>query len=154
FFLQARPASTPRLLARRYLGRVSPRALAERLTGDPAHAAALESSVADLRRGAAATAARLLTAAASPRWRADLRAELARYPGHVHVVVGSRDPLSPEGRALLDTLPRAAVTVIPEAGHHPQLTHPQEVARAVGAGNRSPGASAVGPSGRTARSRR
>ncbi|MEV5745176.1 alpha/beta fold hydrolase [Microbispora rosea] len=153
FFLQARPASTPRLLARRYLGRVSPRALAERLTGDPALAAALESSVADLRRGAAATAARLLTVAASPRWRADLRAELARYPGHVHVVVGSRDPLSPEGQALLDTLPRAAVTVIPEAGHHPQLTHPQEVARAVGAGNRSPGASAVGPSGRSARSR-
>ncbi|WP_051761541.1 alpha/beta fold hydrolase [Microbispora rosea] len=153
FFLQARPASTPRLLARRYLGRVSSRALAERLTGDPALAAALESSVADLRRGAAATAARLLTAAASSRWRADLRAELARYPGHVHVVVGSRDPLSPEGRALLDTLPRAAVTVIPEAGHHPQLTHPQEVARAVGAGNRSPGASAVGPSGRSARSR-
>ncbi|XVQ82707.1 NAD-dependent epimerase/dehydratase family protein [Microbispora siamensis] len=33
--------------------------LAERLTGEPAHAAALGSSVADLRRGAAATAARL-----------------------------------------------------------------------------------------------
>ncbi|MEV4459978.1 alpha/beta fold hydrolase, partial [Microbispora sp. NPDC049633] len=74
FFLQAHSASAPRLAARRYLARVSPQALAERLTGDPARAAALESSVADLRRGAAATAARLLAATASPRWRASLRA--------------------------------------------------------------------------------
>ncbi|MEU6428060.1 alpha/beta fold hydrolase [Microbispora sp. NPDC046973] len=133
FFLQERSAPAARfaLPARWYLDRVSARALAARLTGDPAHAAALHSSVADLRRGAAATAARLLAAAASPRWRADLRAELARYPGHVHVVVGSRDPLGPEGRALLDTLPRVTVTVISDAGHHPQLTHPEEVAEAV-----------------------
>ncbi|MGI5156775.1 alpha/beta fold hydrolase [Microbispora sp. CA-102843] len=133
FFLQARSAPAVRLMARWYLSRVSPRALSERLTGDSAHAPALHSSVADLRCGAAAAAARLLAAAASDRWRADLRAELARYPGRVHVVVGSRDPLSPEGRALLDTLPRATVTVIPGAGHHPQLTHPEEVARAAGA---------------------
>nr|WP_319018908.1 SDR family oxidoreductase [Microbispora sitophila] len=104
-------------------------------------------------RGGAATAARLLAVAASPRWRADLRAELARYPGHVHVVVGSRDPLGPEGRALLDALPRATVTVIPGTGHHPQLTHPEDVAQAVGAWNASPGAPAVSPSGRSARSR-
>ncbi|WP_169985942.1 alpha/beta fold hydrolase [Microbispora sp. H10836] len=147
FFLQARPAPAARsaLAARWYLGRVRPTALAERLTGDPAHAPALRSSVADLRRGAAATAARLLAAAASPRWRASLRAGLARYPGHVHVVVGSRDPLSPEGRALVDTLPRVTVTVVPDAGHHPQLTHPEEVAEAVGADNPSPGARAVQP---------
>ncbi|MEV7804691.1 alpha/beta fold hydrolase [Microbispora sp. NPDC088329] len=144
FFLQARPAPIPRLLARRYLGRVSSHALAERLTGDPAHAPALESSVADLRRGAAATAARLLAATASPRWRARLRAELARYPGHVHIVVGSHDPLSPEGRAFADALPRATVTVVDGAGHHPQLTHPEEVAGAA-AWNASPGASAVPP---------
>ncbi|GLX05238.1 alpha/beta fold hydrolase [Microbispora sp. NBRC 16548] len=153
FFLLARPARAARLLARRYLDRVSPRALAERLTGDPAHAAALHSSVADLRRGAAATAARLLAATASPRWRADLRAELTRYPGHVHVVVGSRDPLGTEGRALLDTLPRATVTVIAGAGHHPQLTHPEEVARAVALGTRPRGREPFSPSGRSARSR-
>ncbi|MCK2219369.1 SDR family oxidoreductase [Actinomadura sp. ATCC 31491] len=58
FFLQARtPSWTP--ATRLYLRRVSPEALARRLTGDPAHAAALRTSVADLRRpGVAATAAR------------------------------------------------------------------------------------------------
>ncbi|GAB3146220.1 hypothetical protein GCM10027161_39570 [Microbispora hainanensis] len=152
FFLQARSASVPRLLARWHLGRVSARALAERLTGDPAHAPALRTSVADLRRGAAAATARLLTAAASPRWRADLRAGLARYRGDVHVVVGSRDPLSPEGRALLDTLPRAEVTVIPDAGHHPQLTHPEEVAHAVAGGAPPRVREPFSPSGRSARS--
>ncbi|MEO3756408.1 alpha/beta fold hydrolase [Streptomyces sp. B6B3] len=136
FFLQERPARIVRWspLTRWYLRRVTAAVLAERLTGDPAHAAQLASSVADLRRGAvAATAARLLAATARPRWRADLRAALRRYPGPVHVVVGSDDPLGAEGRALLDALPRARVTVTAGAGHHPQLTHPDEVASAVGA---------------------
>ncbi|MEN3539043.1 alpha/beta fold hydrolase [Microbispora sp. ZYX-F-249] len=145
FFLQPRPAPTPRLVAQAYLRGVSARALARRLTGDPAHADALESSVADLRRGTAGAVARLLTAAAARGWRTSLRAALARYPGDVHVVVGSRDPLAPEGLALVDTLPRVTVTVIPGAGHHPQLTHPERVAEALGADGPSPGARAGQP---------
>ncbi|WP_419197599.1 alpha/beta fold hydrolase [Microbispora hainanensis] len=80
FFLQARSASVPRLPARWYLGRVSARALAERL-------------------------------------------------------------------------PRAEVTVIPDAGHHPRLTHLEEVAHAV-AGDAPPRVrEPFSPSGRSARSR-
>ncbi|MGW4702450.1 alpha/beta fold hydrolase [Streptomyces sp. NPDC004285] len=79
----------------------------------------------------AGTTARLLAATGSARWRTDLQAGLKRYPGRVHVVTGSEDPLSPEGRSPLDGLPHATVTVIAGAGHHPQLTHPEEVARAI-----------------------
>ncbi|MCP9956567.1 alpha/beta fold hydrolase [Streptomyces sudanensis] len=135
FFLQPLPPRPVRWtpLTRLLLSRMSPEALAERLTGTTACAAALRPAVADLRRGTvAATTARLLAATADPRWRADLRDGLRRYPGRVHVVTGSRDPLTPDGRALLDSLPNATVTVIDGAGHHPQLTHPRDVARAVG----------------------
>ncbi|GAA0343386.1 alpha/beta fold hydrolase [Actinoallomurus spadix] len=134
FFLQARPARPARWtpLTRWYLSRVTPEALTDRLTGGTAPATALRSSVTDLRRGAAATtAARLLAATAQPRWREELQATLRRYPGRVHIIVGSDDPLTPEGRALVDTLPRVTVTTIPGAGHHPQLTHPDDLARAV-----------------------
>ncbi|HEU5029469.1 MAG TPA: alpha/beta fold hydrolase [Spirillospora sp.] len=137
FFLQARPARLARRasLTRQYLRRVSSETLAMRLTGTAAHAAALESSAADLRRGTvAATAARLLAATADPRWRDELRAGLRRHAGPVHVIVGSDDPPTPEGRALLDALPQVTVTVIAGAGHHPHLTHPEEVARAVRGG--------------------
>lgn len=148
FFLQERPAPAARWapLARLYLRRVTLEALAERLTGDPAYGSALRAAVADLRRGAAATAARLLAASASPRWREDLRAALERYPGPVHVVVGSRDPLTAEGRALVERLPRVTVTVVDGAGHHPQVTHPGEVARAIRAWSTSP--APISPSGR------
>ncbi|TDC80808.1 alpha/beta fold hydrolase [Actinomadura sp. 7K507] len=142
FFLQAPPAYVAKWapLTRRYLSRATPRSLAERLTGNAAHATALRSSAADLRRGAiAATTSRLLAATAKPQWRADLRAELKRYPGRVHVIVGARDPLTREGRALLDTLPHVTVTVIADAGHHPQLTHPQDVAQTIAEHNASPG---------------
>ncbi|GLW08988.1 hypothetical protein Misp01_41180 [Microtetraspora sp. NBRC 13810] len=134
FFLQphAGLASRWTLPARWYLRRVGSEALARRLTGDAAHAGALASSVADLRRaGVAANTARLLARAGSERWRGDLRARLRSYQGRVHVVVGADDPLTPEGRALLDALPRAVVTVIAGAGHHPQVTHPAEVVQAV-----------------------
>ncbi|MCE7081432.1 alpha/beta fold hydrolase [Streptomyces sp. ST2-7A] len=134
FFLQAPPARTATRtpVSRWYLSRVSPEGLAERLTGTTAHAGALRTSVADLRRGGvAATTARLLAAGARPRRREDLRAKLREYPGHVHLVVGSRDPLTPEGQALAAMLSRATVTVIDGAGHHPQLTHPRDVARAI-----------------------
>ncbi|MFE5909411.1 alpha/beta fold hydrolase [Streptomyces wedmorensis] len=135
FFLQARPPRavqwTP--LTRLLLSRTTPTALAERLTSATDHAPALRSAVSDLRRGTvAATTARLLAAAANARWREDLRAKLRSHPGPVHVVVGSRDPLAADGQALLDALPHATVTVIDGAGHHPQLTHPEEVALAMG----------------------
>lgn len=135
YFLQARPALTTQWapLTRGYLSHVSPDALAKRLTGTTAHATALASSVADLRRGTvAANVSRLLAAAAKPRWREALRAQLRRYPGRVHVIVGSDDPLTPDGRALLDALPHATVTVVDGANHHLQLTHPEEVAKAIG----------------------
>ncbi|MFE7600880.1 alpha/beta fold hydrolase [Streptomyces sp. NPDC057494] len=134
FFLQASP---PRLaawtlLTRGLLSRTTPAALSERLTGTTEHASALRSAVADLRRGTtAATTARLLAATGSARWRTDLRAKLQRYPGRVHIVTGSDDPLTSEGRALLDTLPHATVTEIAGAGHHPQLTHAEDVAQAI-----------------------
>ncbi|MFG6195370.1 alpha/beta fold hydrolase, partial [Nonomuraea sp. JJY05] len=85
-----------------------------------------------LRRGrGAAEVARLLAEAGREDRRAELRATLRRYPGSVHVIVGAGDPLTAEGRMLLDTLPQATVTVIPGARHHPQLTHPAELADAI-----------------------
>ncbi|NUT51891.1 MAG: alpha/beta fold hydrolase [Saccharothrix sp.] len=134
FFLQARPPRTATWtpLTRRHLSRTTPTALAERLTGTTDHAAALRSAVADLRRGTiAATTARLLAATANARWRADLRTKLRHYPGRVHVILGSHDPLTPAGRSFLDSLPHATVTVIAGAGHHPQLTHPRHIAQAI-----------------------
>ncbi|MEU0569007.1 SDR family oxidoreductase [Nonomuraea sp. NPDC005983] len=134
FFLQARAGLASRWapLTRWYLGRVGPKALAERLTGDAAHAKALQSSVSDLRRGdVAANVARLLSDAGTTRWRSDLQAALRHYPGVVHIIVGADDPLTPEGRMLVDSLPHATVTAITGAGHHLQLTHPQDVAQAI-----------------------
>ncbi|MFI7130634.1 alpha/beta fold hydrolase [Nonomuraea sp. NPDC050153] len=134
FFLQppAGPAARWAALGRWYLRRVSPEALAERLTGDVTYAKALGSSVADLRRGpVAANVARLLAEVGRESWREDLRARLRRYAGSVHVVVGADDPLTAEGRMLLDALPRATVTVVADARHHPQLTHTDEVAGAI-----------------------
>ncbi|MDT0267433.1 alpha/beta fold hydrolase [Streptomyces sp. DSM 44915] len=133
FFLQPSPTrpSGWAPVSRWYLSRVSAEALAQRLTGTTAHADALRSSVTDLRRGTAATAARLLAATARPRWRAALRAALRRHPGPVHVIVGANDPLTPDGHALLDALPHATVTTLDGAGHHPQLTHPRQLADAI-----------------------
>ncbi|MFE7712334.1 alpha/beta fold hydrolase [Streptomyces sp. NPDC057486] len=142
FFLQAQPPRTVKWtpLTRRHLSRTTPTALAERLTSATGHATALRSAVADLRRGTiAATTARLLAAIANSQWRADLRAKLQQYPGRVHIVLGSHDPLTVEGQSLLDALPHATVTVIAGAGHHPQLTHPEEVAQAIGEQTASPG---------------
>ncbi|WP_369149050.1 alpha/beta fold hydrolase [Streptomyces sp. R44] len=134
FFLQAAPprSATWTPLTRRLLRRITPSTLAKRLTGTPDHAYALESAVADLRRGTvAATTARLLAATTSSAWRADLRDKLRQYPGRVHIVIGSGDPLTPDGQSLLDALPHATVTVIDGAGHHPQLTHPHDLAQAI-----------------------
>ncbi|WP_214327936.1 alpha/beta fold hydrolase [Nonomuraea sediminis] len=126
FFLQPRGGAVP--FARWLLRLVRPEALARRLTGDAAHAHALRSSVDDLRRGkVAANVARLLAATRSERRRGSLLAKLSRHPGPVHIIVGARDPLTSAVR----TLPQATVTVIPDAGHHLQLTHPAELAQAI-----------------------
>lgn len=134
FFLQPRAGFAARrlpLLTRRYLSRVRPSALAERLTGS-AHGPALESSVSDLRRRpVAATVARLLARTGNHPWRQRLQTALAQFPKPIHVIVGADDPLTPEGRALLETHPTAALTIIPNARHHPQLTHPTEVAAGI-----------------------
>ncbi|MDP4502293.1 alpha/beta fold hydrolase [Nonomuraea turcica] len=135
FFLQAGAPFATRLapLTRLYLRRARPGALSRLLTGDTSHADQLASSAEDLRRGrVAAHVAQLLSAAGRERWRRDLRAKLGRYPGRVHVIVGSEDPLTGEGRALVDTLgPRASVSTIAGAGHHPQLTDGEELARTI-----------------------
>ncbi|WP_327583870.1 alpha/beta fold hydrolase [Nonomuraea sp. NBC_00507] len=135
FFLQAGAPFATRLapLTRLYLRRARPGALSRLLTGDTSHADQLASSAEDLRRArVAAHVAQLLSAAGRERWRRDLRAKLGRYPGRVHVIVGSEDPLSGEGRALVDTLgPRASVSTIAGVGHHPQLTHGEELARTI-----------------------
>ena len=134
FFLQARGGFMSRwtALTRSYLRRVRPEALSKRLTGDAAHAQALASSTADLRRDdVASRAARLLADASDEQWRTELRVAVRQYPGPVHVIVGADDPLTPEARTLLDSLPQVTVTVIAGAGHHPQLTHPGELADAI-----------------------
>ncbi|MER7370708.1 alpha/beta fold hydrolase, partial [Nonomuraea wenchangensis] len=131
FFLQPRTASWAPA-TRLYLRRAGAEALARRLTGDPVYADALRTSAADLRRpGVAARVAHALAAAGSRRWRADLRERLRAYEGRLHVIVGDRDPLTPAGQTLLNALPHARVTVIRGAGHHPQLTHPEELAHAI-----------------------
>ncbi|MET4095707.1 alpha/beta fold hydrolase [Arthrobacter sp. UYCu712] len=136
-FLQTRAALPQRLvpLTRLYLRRVSAARLAGILTGNGDRTEQLESSAADLRRASAPTAARLLRRASNPAQRADLARLLANYPGQMHLIVGSEDPL------LMDRK-NAAVTgrnghpvpvhVIDGAGHHPQLTHPDAVARLIG----------------------
>ncbi|GAA2166786.1 alpha/beta fold hydrolase [Actinomadura napierensis] len=136
FFLQPRLGFANRLplLTRLYLRRVRPEALAHRLTGSGERAEALASCAEDLHRGhVAARTAGFLAAAGSGRWRAELRRGLQRYTGDVHVITGAEDPLTGDGRALVDSLgERATVTVIDGAGHHPQLTHAEELAQAIG----------------------
>ncbi|SHN74103.1 alpha/beta fold hydrolase [Cryptosporangium aurantiacum] len=122
FFLQA---SSGAAVTSRRLRRVTPEQLSERLTGSTALAATLRSSVEDLRRSSAPTVARLLASSARPERRAELREALKSYPGRVHLIVGAEDPLG------FDPPPRAVVTILDGAGHHPQLTHPDAVARAV-----------------------
>ncbi len=59
---------------------------------------------------------------------------LAAFPGRVHVIVGSDDPLAAWAPAALEPLgSRATVTTIEAAGHHPHLTHPDRVAAAIAA---------------------
>ncbi|VXB20645.1 Nucleoside-diphosphate-sugar epimerase [Microbacterium sp. 8M] len=125
FFLQAPASAATRLrpFVSAYLRRLDAPRLSRQLTGSEESAAALESSVSDLKRGTASRVAAQLARAGSPRWRAELRAALGRFRGPVRIVTGSDDPLTPEAAEWLASLPNAELISIPGAGHHPQLTH-------------------------------
>lgn len=133
FFLQPSAGisalATP--LTRWYLRRLSPNALSDKLTGSPEHASVLQSSVQDLRRAnVAGNVATLFAATTNARWRRELTAKLAQYPGPIHVITGSEDALGPGLHESL--LPRIEFSTIDRAAHHPQLTHPDELVRAIG----------------------
>ena len=137
FFLQTSPDALSRstVLTSQYLRRVRPAALSTRLTGSEAHAGVLSGAVADLRRGRSALhSALLLRRCGDRRWRSSLQQRLAAFPGTVHVIVGSQDPLAAWSAEALGPLgSRLTLTVIDGAGHHPQLTHPARVAAALAA---------------------
>lgn len=129
FFLQPSAGISARAtpLTRWYLRRQRPNTLSDKLTGTSDHAAVLQSSVQDLRRAeVAANVATLFAATTNAGWRSELTTKLAQYPGPVHVITGSADPLTP---ALVESLsPRPEFSTIDGAAHHPQLTHPDELA--------------------------
>lgn len=64
-----------------------------------------------------------------------LRPRLQHLDLPVHVIWGESDGIAgPEyGRALADAIPGAAFTVIPQAGHMPQLEAPEQLLQAIGA---------------------
>ncbi|WP_062981675.1 alpha/beta fold hydrolase [Nocardia anaemiae] len=137
FFLQPSAGISARAtpLTRWYLPRLSPNALSDKLTGSPDHAAMLRSSVQDLRRASvSANVATLFAATTDERWRSELAAKLAQYPGSVHVITGSQYPLTP---ALESLSPRAEFSTVDGAAHHPQLTHPDALAKAIAGAERS-----------------
>ncbi|MFT3716448.1 MAG: alpha/beta hydrolase [Gordonia sp. (in: high G+C Gram-positive bacteria)] len=111
------------------LRRIRPARLSKTLTGEGHHAASVASAVEDLRRGSVARhTATLFARAATAEHRARVRELFAKWQGPVHVIVGSDDPLSDAGAELAGGCAHARVTVIDGAGHHPHLTHPEQLA--------------------------
>jgi nucleoside-diphosphate-sugar epimerase/pimeloyl-ACP methyl ester carboxylesterase len=125
FFLQPPAGGSARLrpLVRAYLRHTDPLHLSRRLTGSEASAAALESSVSDLRRRRATTAAEYLAHAGSAQWRAELREALGRFSGPIRIITGSDDPLASDMIESFMSRPNIELVTVPDAGHHPQLTH-------------------------------
>ncbi|MFF5794573.1 alpha/beta fold hydrolase [Paeniglutamicibacter sp. NPDC012692] len=125
FFLQAPMGASARLrpLVCTYLRHTDPARLSHQLTGTEASAAALESSVSDLRRSSAKRVAKHLTLAGSKHWRGELWEALARFSGPVRIITGSNDPLTPAAVEQLKSHPNVKLISIPDAGHHPHLTH-------------------------------
>lgn len=125
FFLQAPTGATARLrpLVCTYLRHTDPVRLSRQLTGAEATAAALESSVSDLKRSSAKRVAEQLALAGSQQWRAELQEALARFRGPVRIITGSDDPLDPSAVEQFASLPNVELISMPGAGHHPQLTH-------------------------------
>ncbi|MDR4532267.1 alpha/beta fold hydrolase [Glutamicibacter sp. PS] len=130
FFLQA---PTSRLLQVRQLvagllrGMDSAR-LSHHLTGSVASSTLLESSVTDLRRSTAHRVAAQLALTGSARWRTTLTETLGRVDIPVRIITGSRDPLLPAAIEKLASYSHLELISIPGAGHHPQLTHADELA--------------------------
>lgn len=129
FFLQPSSGVATRLrplvsMALRHTGAAG---LSRRLTGEGRSAAALQSSADDLRRHSAPHVAAYLARAGSASWRDELRETLQRFAGPVRIVTGSTDPVAPEWAAELATRSNVELISIPGAGHHPQLTHGEEL---------------------------
>ncbi|MFW6725300.1 alpha/beta fold hydrolase [Streptomyces sp. MAR4 CNY-716] len=133
YFLQPRPRPHLRIpaLTGPTLRTASPRRLAVALLGDTLSGAgsaaqrALDDAGAQLRRpGVARRTARRLAQVQHPAERAALRALTADCPVPVRIVTGALDPL-------VSAVPNLPVTVVPDAGHHPQLSHPAHVAAAI-----------------------
>jgi len=135
FFLQPGTGDAVRLrpLVTAFLRWSTPVRLSRRLTGADASAPALASSVSDLRHRTAKTVAQHLARAASPQWRAEVRDAAARFRGPVRIITGSDDPLTAEAVAQFRSLPNVELVTIPGAGHHPQLTHQEELVRLLAA---------------------
>lgn len=131
FFLQPSAGIATRLrpLVSMALRRTGASGLSRRLTGEGRSAAALRSSADDLRRHSAPRVADHLARAGSASWRGELREKLGRFSGPVRIITGSADPLAPEFVAALSSLPQVEMISIPGAGHHPQLTHGEELTR-------------------------
>ncbi|MFC8037991.1 alpha/beta fold hydrolase [Paenarthrobacter sp. NPDC057355] len=125
FFLQAPagPSSGLRPLVGAYLRHTSAARLARQLTGSETSAAALQSSLNDLKRSSAKRVAEHLAHTRSKRWRAELQEALGRFRGPVRIIAGSDDPIAPGFVEYLKKLPNVELTPVPGAGHHPQLTH-------------------------------
>lgn len=65
----------------------------------------------------------------------------SHYEGDTRIIVGARDPLSAHeaARAAITRHARTLVVQeVAEAAHHPQLTHPEQLARAMGVSLRTP----------------
>ncbi len=125
FFFQAPLGASARLrpLVCCYLRHTDLARLSHQLTGSEASAAALGSSLSDLKRSSAKRVAEQLALAGSKQWRAELQEVLGRFSGPVRIITGSDDPIAPGAVEQLESLPNVELISVPGAGHHPQLTH-------------------------------
>lgn len=125
FFLQAPSGGLARVrpLVASYLRHTNAARLSQQLTGSKDNAAALESSLSDLKRSNAKRVAAHLAQAGSKQWRSELQIALGRFGGPVRIVTGSEDPILPGAVEWLESLPNVELIRLPGAGHHPQLTH-------------------------------
>ncbi|GAA3382292.1 alpha/beta fold hydrolase [Cryptosporangium minutisporangium] len=158
YFLQRRPSRLLRtvmvgttMLRHATAGQLTNSLLGEHLDVAPAATAvsgqdaahqAIASVAANLRRpGVARRTARWLRDAQREAERSRLRHLLRSCPVPVQLIVGDRDPLV-EGNDEHD------VATIPDAGHHPHLSHPAQLGAAINArANESAGRARPTPSG-------
>jgi len=124
FFLQARPSWLMRnqTIMRFAFQMTDPKTLPKKLLGDKAKMTpAMHSAVQNLMRsGGAGRIAKALAKAGKAKNRKELRDLLAQVQVPVHIIAGERD-------ALLYETGNAKVSIIPDTGHYPQLTHAEQV---------------------------